>query len=86
MNLIRLYLRVLGALRRQAALGWVLAVANVALAAASFAEPVLFGRVIDTLGGDASDTSGLWARLSLYLGLWAAFGIFTIVCSTLVAL
>ena len=30
-------------------LGWVLAFANVALAAALFVEPVLFGRIIDTL-------------------------------------
>ena len=32
-------------------LGWVLAFANVALAAAQFAEPVLFGRIIDLLAG-----------------------------------
>ena len=86
MSLVALYVRVLAALRRQAALAWTLALTNVALAAASFAEPVLFGRVIDTLGGDASDQARLWSRLSLYLGLWAAFGIFTIICSTLVAL
>jgi hypothetical protein len=30
-------------------LGWLLAVANVALAGAQFAEPVLFGRIIDSL-------------------------------------
>ena len=32
-------------------LGWMLAVANVALAAAQFAEPVLFGRIVDALAG-----------------------------------
>ena len=32
-------------------LGWMLALANVALAAAQFAEPVLFGRIIDALAG-----------------------------------
>ena len=46
-----LYLRVLGALHREARLAWILAIANLALAAAQFAEPVLFGRVIDTLTG-----------------------------------
>jgi ATP-binding cassette, subfamily B, beta-glucan exporter len=86
MSLIGLYMRVLAALRRQAALAWTLALTNIALAAASFAEPLLFGRVIDTLGGDTSDQTQLWSRLSLYLGLWAAFGIFTIICSTLVSL
>jgi ATP-binding cassette subfamily B protein len=86
MKLIKLYIRVLRALHRQAGLAWTLALANVALATASFAEPVLFGRVIDTLGGSASGPENLWPRLTLYLGLWAAFGIFTIVCSTLVAL
>jgi glucan exporter ATP-binding protein len=86
MKLVTLYVRVLRVLRRQAALAWTLAFANVALAAAGFAEPVLFGRVIDTLSGTLSDSGPLWARLSLYLGMWAAFGLFTILCSTLVAL
>jgi ATP-binding cassette subfamily B protein len=49
MKLIRVYSRVLGALHRQAGRAWTLAVANVALAAPALAEPVLFGRDIDTL-------------------------------------
>jgi ATP-binding cassette subfamily B protein len=85
MKLIRLYTRVLKNLRRQAGLAWTLAIANIALAAAAFAEPVLFGRVIDTLAAATSATSG-WQRLSLLLILWLCFGLFTIVCSTLVAL
>ena len=87
MTLIRLYARVLGLLRRQARLAWLLAAANLALAAAQFAEPVLFGRVIDTLTvaqGQAS--SETWSRLILLLALWVAFGLFNIACSTLVAL
>jgi len=86
MNFIGLYIRVLRALHRQAALAWTLALANIALAAASFAEPLLFGRVIDALSGNDADQGSLWARLTLYLALWAAFGLFTIVCGTLVAL
>ena len=49
MNFLRLYSRVLRLLGPEARLGWVLAVANVALAVAQFAEPVLFGRIIDAL-------------------------------------
>ena len=49
MNFLKLYSRVLALLGPEARLGWVLAFANVALAAAQFAEPVLFGRIIDTL-------------------------------------
>ena len=85
MRLIRLYARVLRALHRQAGLAWALAVVNVALAAAAFAEPVLFGRVIDALGGSA-DPDAAWSRLSLLLSLWLGFGLFNIVCNTLVAL
>jgi hypothetical protein len=50
MKILRLYKRVLGLLGPQISLGWVLALANVALAAAQFAEPVLFrGLVIQVL-------------------------------------
>jgi ATP-binding cassette subfamily B protein len=86
MRLIRLYMRVLGALHREARLAWILAIANLALAGAQFAEPVLFGRVIDTLTGASGSSDAVWARLGTLLGLWVAFGLFTIVCSTLVAL
>jgi len=43
-SLLRLYTRVLELLGKEARLGWILAVANLLLAAAQFAEPVLFGR------------------------------------------
>jgi ATP-binding cassette, subfamily B, beta-glucan exporter len=49
MNFLKLYGRVLVLLGPEARLGWILAGANVALAAAQFAEPVLFGRIIDAL-------------------------------------
>jgi ATP-binding cassette subfamily B protein len=84
MKLIRLYIRVLAALGREARLAWILVFANLAVAGAQFAEPILFGRVIDTLtGAQAGDT---WARLIVLLAFWVAFGLFNIVCSTLVAL
>ena len=49
MSFIRLYSRVLALLGPEARLGWVLAFANLALAIAQFAEPVLFWSIIDTL-------------------------------------
>jgi ATP-binding cassette, subfamily B, beta-glucan exporter len=87
MNLIRLYLRVLSQLGSERKLGWILAAANLALAAAAFAEPILFGKVIDTLAGaQARGQAPLWGDLFVLLGAWVAFGLFTIVCGTLVAL
>ena len=51
MSLVRLYIRVLELLGKEAKLGWILAGANLLLAAAQFAEPVLFGRIVDVLSG-----------------------------------
>ena len=87
MNFFRLYGRVLTLLGSESRLAWTLALANMALAAAQFAEPVLFGRIIDTLTG--AQTRGVppsWPELSVLLGAWAGFGLFTIACGTLIAL
>jgi ATP-binding cassette, subfamily B, beta-glucan exporter len=87
MHLIRLYSRVLVLLGPEARLGWMLAFANVALAAAQFAEPVLFGRIIDTLVGSQKAGSDLsFQTLLPLLGAWAGFGLFTIVCGVFIAL
>src|SRR4051794_16920109 len=89
MNLLgffRLYGRVLAALGSDQRLGWGLALANVALATAQFADPILFGRVIDTLSKAQAGTPLNWTSLGILLAAWAAFGLFTMVCSTLVAL
>jgi ATP-binding cassette subfamily B protein len=64
-----------------------LALANVALACALFAEPILFGRVIDALSlapGSAASTT--WLMVWPLLLAWIGFGLFTIACSTAVAL
>jgi len=87
MNLIRLYVRVLQLLGPERKLGWMLAAGNLALAAAQFAEPVLFGKVIDTLAGaQARGEPPSWDALLTLLAAWVGFGLFTIVCGTLVAL
>src|SRR5256886_16056157 len=86
MKLIRLYIRVLELLGREARLGWALAVANLALASAMFGEPVLFGRIVDTLANAQARMSQLaWRDLMMLAGGWAGLGLFLIVCSTLVA-
>jgi hypothetical protein len=53
MSLLRLYTRVLQLLGKEVRLGWILAGGNVLLAAAQFAEPVLFGRIVDVLSGNS---------------------------------
>ena len=49
MSLFSIYARVLGELGPERRLGIILALANVLLAAAAFAEPMLFGALIDKL-------------------------------------
>ncbi|UWU76241.1 glucan ABC transporter ATP-binding protein/ permease [Bradyrhizobium huanghuaihaiense] len=83
MSILRLYSRVLELLGKEARLGWLLAVANLLLAASQFAEPVLFGRIVDVLSGKTvAGSSSAWP----FLAAWVAFGLFTIACSALVAL
>ncbi len=84
MRLVRLYARVLALLKPNAVLAWTLALANLALAAAHFAEPVLFGKVIDALTQNQGHPD--LARLGVLLLTWLAFGLFSIFCGTLVAL
>ena len=87
MRFLRLYLRVLELLGREARLGWVLAIANIALASATFVEPILFGRIVDTLASSQGHVADLSWRLLLGLvGAWIAFAMFSIICSALVAL
>ncbi|HWV96683.1 MAG TPA: glucan ABC transporter ATP-binding protein/ permease [Xanthobacteraceae bacterium] len=89
MTLLRLYARVLELLGKEARLGWILAAANLLLAGAQFAEPVLFGRIIDVLSGNPATgplaTSAAASPWPL-LAAWAAFGLFTILCGVIVAL
>jgi ATP-binding cassette subfamily B protein len=87
MSFLRLYGRVLRLLGSEARLGWLLAAANVALAAAQFAEPILFGRIIDALvKTQAANAQPDTAVLTPLLSAWVGFGLFTIGCSVLVAL
>jgi ATP-binding cassette subfamily B protein len=83
MSLLRLYIRVLDLLGKEARLGWILAAANLLLAATQFAEPVLFGRIVDVLSGKVvAGMNSAWPLLAA----WAGFGLFTILSSAAVAL
>ncbi|MDO9411502.1 MAG: glucan ABC transporter ATP-binding protein/ permease [Pseudolabrys sp.] len=87
MNMFRLYGRVLVLLGSESRLAWSLALANVLLASAQFAEPVLLGRIIDTLtAAQGKGTPPSWSELGGLLAAWAAFGVFTIICGTVIAL
>jgi glucan exporter ATP-binding protein len=87
MKLLRLYIRVLALLGPEAKLGWTLAGSNLALAAAQFVEPILFGRIIDQLANSQGGTRQVsWPDLLPIVAAWVGFGLFIIVCGTLVAL
>lgn len=86
MSFFRLYVRVLELLGKEARLGWILAGSNLLLAAAQFAEPVLFGRIVDVLSDKPASNPGGSSSAWILLLTWAAFGLFTILCSAAVAL
>jgi len=88
MRLIRLYIRVLGQLGSDLRVGALLALANVALAISAFAEPILFGRIIDVLTRAQIPNSPpvTFSVLMPLIVAWVAFGLFSIGAGALVAL
>ena len=81
--MIRLYLRVLGALGAERRLAAALVGANALLAAAQFGEPILFGRIIDRVTG-ADGVAG-WASVLPPLVAWGGLGLFNILCGVALA-
>ena len=87
MSFLRLYARVLGLLRPVATLAFLLALGNVGLAFAQFADPLLFGKVVDRLANaQSAHEAPQWADIGPWLALWAGFGLFSILAGVLVAL
>ena len=87
MSFIKLYARVLRLLGPEKWLAIGLALANVALAVSQFAEPMLFGKVIDRLSHSMSGGASLqWTGIGPWLAAWAAFGVFSIGAGVTVAL
>ncbi|MGE0423322.1 MAG: glucan ABC transporter ATP-binding protein/ permease [Reyranellaceae bacterium] len=87
MSFIAIYRRVLGLLRPELGLALTLALANVAVAGLQFLEPVLFGRVVDTLTGSAGrPKDDVWHDTIRLLGIWIAVGVGGIVANIVVSL
>ncbi len=87
MSFLRIYPRVFAMLGPEKKLGVFLAVANIGLAGAQFAEPVLFGKVIDALvSAQAANRTPSFSELSYLLSIWAGFGLFSIAAGVLLAL
>jgi ATP-binding cassette subfamily B protein len=87
MSFFTLYGRVLGLLKPERNLAIVLALANLAVAGLQFVEPVMFGKVVDTLSSAAKHTADeVWHESFRLLGLWAVIGIGGIVANILVSL
>jgi ATP-binding cassette subfamily B protein len=87
MAMLSIYLRVLGQLGPEKRLGVYLALANLFLAVAAFAEPVLFGKIIDVLTRSAgTGAKPTWPELMPLMLGWVGFGIFTILAGVYVAL
>ena len=85
MRTLKLYARVLMQLRAESALALALVAANIAVAFAQFAEPLLLGRVVDRLAG-AQGAAPEWRRILPLIAAWAGFQLFTILAGALVAL
>ncbi len=87
MSLLALYARVLGELGPERRLGVILGIANVMLAAAAFAEPLLFGMLVDRLTAiQSAGQRPAWADINLLIAAWVGFGLFNIAASVFVAL
>jgi ATP-binding cassette subfamily B protein len=87
MEFFRVYGRVIGLLRAERGLAILLALANVAVAALQFYEPVLFGKVVDLLSNARNKpVEVLWQEATQLLILWAAVGIGGIVANIVVSL
>jgi ATP-binding cassette subfamily B protein len=87
MSFFTLYGRVLGLLKPERTLAIVLALANLAVAGLQFVEPVMFGKVVDTLSTAAQHTAQeVWHASYRLLGLWALIGVGGILANVLVAL
>ncbi len=79
MSVLSVYLRVLRQLAPEAKLAYALVAANLVLAGAQFAEPILFGRIIDLMTTTQSTGATLaWSDLLPLVLAWAGFGLFSI--------
>jgi ABC-type multidrug transport system fused ATPase/permease subunit len=87
MSFLRLYRRTTSLLAPEAGLASALVAANVALAAAAFVGPLVFGHIVDALANSGTRPDHeTWRQILLLLGLWGAIGIGSLGAGILVAL
>src|SRR6201996_6955048 len=87
MSFFRLYARAFALLSAARGAALALGLANILVAAAQFAEPVLLGRIVDALTmARAAARPPQWGEVAFPLAAWVAFGLFTIGASVIVAL
>lgn len=86
MSLFRIYARVLAQLGDELRPAMLLVFANLALAIAQFAEPYLFGRIINVLSMSQAGTRPSFEALLPLIALWLIFGLFTIAAGVTIAL
>ncbi|WP_455475237.1 glucan ABC transporter ATP-binding protein/ permease [Bartonella sp. B17] len=77
MSLFKTYARVLTYLNREKNASFLICSANIILAVITIAEPILFGRVIDSIANRS--------EIVLTFTVWVCFGIFNIIAYVLVA-
>jgi ATP-binding cassette subfamily B protein len=76
MRFLRIYGRVLGLLAADRAVAWALVVANLVVMALQFAEPVLFGQVVNLLTQSDSMANRTVIRdAAVLLAIWAGIGL-----------
>jgi len=86
MRLLRLYARVLHELGPERRLSGWLAFANIVLAGSQFADPLLFGRVIDAIAKPRDPAHPLtFAELLPLIGAWVGFGVLSLAGGVTVA-
>lgn len=87
MEFYRIYRRVLGMLRPERGLALLLVLANIVVAMLFYAEPVLFGRLVDVLSKVGSQPRAqIWDDSLHLLAIWGAVGLTGIVANILVSL
>ena len=85
MSMIRLYARVMGLLKADRNLAIGLVLANILLAVAAFAEPLIMGRIIDGLT-HLTRGANAFATMVPWIGAWVVVGLFTIGAGVMIAL
>ena len=84
--MIALYTRVLGMLRAEAGLAALLVFANIFLAVAQFAEPLLFGRMIDLMTKGAASAGDDFLTTAQPMVYWLCAALVSILGGVLVSL